>query len=139
MKSISLFFVWICFHFPGNSYLGKSKPNIIYLMLDEWGYFESGHMGSTDLITPISISLHRKVCVSPMPMQGLQSAAHPLLITHGLHAGNMSMRVNNGHSPFGQMNRLLASMLKTKGYATGGFGNGELVDGEQPAFLRTRF
>ena len=21
-------------------------------MLDEWGYFESGHMGSTDLITP---------------------------------------------------------------------------------------
>ena len=29
-----------------------SKPNIIYLMLDEWGYFESGHMGNQDLITP---------------------------------------------------------------------------------------
>ena len=28
------------------------QPNIIYLMLDEWGYFESGHMGSSELITP---------------------------------------------------------------------------------------
>ena len=30
----------------------EDKPNIIYLMLDEWGYFESGHMGSKDLVTP---------------------------------------------------------------------------------------
>jgi arylsulfatase A-like enzyme len=28
------------------------KPNLIYLMLDEWGYFESGHMGHKDLLTP---------------------------------------------------------------------------------------
>ena len=28
------------------------KPNIIYLMLDEWGYFESGHMGHPELLTP---------------------------------------------------------------------------------------
>jgi arylsulfatase len=36
---------------PGVSAQEK-KPNIIYLMLDEWGYFESGHMGSKDLTTP---------------------------------------------------------------------------------------
>ena len=30
----------------------EKRPNIIYLMLDEWGYFESGHMGSRDLLTP---------------------------------------------------------------------------------------
>ena len=29
-----------------------ARPNIIYLMLDEWGYFESGHMGHQELITP---------------------------------------------------------------------------------------
>ena len=30
----------------------KGPPNIIYLMLDEWGYFESGHMGHKVLLTP---------------------------------------------------------------------------------------
>ncbi|MDB4754732.1 sulfatase, partial [Akkermansiaceae bacterium] len=30
----------------------EKNPNIIYLMLDEWGYYESGHMGSKDLLTP---------------------------------------------------------------------------------------
>ena len=46
--SVSIFF----FIFQTIHTTGKSKPNIIYLMLDEWGYFESAHMGSTDLITP---------------------------------------------------------------------------------------
>ena len=53
MKSISLFTVCILFSlFQSIHTSGKSKPNIIYLMLDEWGYFESGHMGSSELITP---------------------------------------------------------------------------------------
>ena len=53
MKSISFLSVWILFFiFQTIHASGKSKPNIIYLMLDEWGYFESSHMGSTDLITP---------------------------------------------------------------------------------------
>ena len=30
----------------------RSPLNIIYLMLDEWGYFESGHMGHPELLTP---------------------------------------------------------------------------------------
>ena len=30
----------------------EKPPNIIYLVLDEWGYFESGHMGNPDLLTP---------------------------------------------------------------------------------------
>ena len=30
----------------------RTPPNIIYLMLDEWGYFESGHMGHPELLTP---------------------------------------------------------------------------------------
>ena len=29
----------------------EKDPNIIYLVLDEWGYFESGYMGIKDLIT----------------------------------------------------------------------------------------
>lgn len=30
----------------------ESPLNIIYLMLDEWGYFESGHMGHSEQLTP---------------------------------------------------------------------------------------
>ncbi|MEM7393257.1 MAG: arylsulfatase, partial [Verrucomicrobiota bacterium] len=40
----------------------------------------------------------------------------------GLHAGHMSMRVNNGFAPIRAEEPTLAGMLKTKGYATGGFG-----------------
>ena len=106
-------------------------------MLDEWGYFESAHMGSTDLITPNIDQFASKVCVSPMLMQGSCLRAHPLLVTTGLHAGNMSMRVNNGHSPIRADEPTLGSMLKTRGYATVDLESGELVDGEQPVFLRS--
>ena len=40
------------FGFAMEAVCAESKSNIIYLMLDEWGYFESGHMGHPDLITP---------------------------------------------------------------------------------------
>ena len=101
----------------------KEKPNIIYLMLDEWGYFESGHMGSIDLITPhidqfASEGMRFTNAYAGAPVCGPTRCS---LLT-GLHAGNMSMRVNNGHSPIRADEPTLASMLKTKGYATGGFG-----------------
>ena len=52
-------------------------------MLDEWGYFESGHMGSTDLITPNIDQFASEGMRLPMLMQGLQSADPPVALTHG--------------------------------------------------------
>ena len=124
MKPISLFFVWISLFISQAIYTsGKSKANIIYLMLDEWGYFESGHMGSTDLITPnidqfASEGMRFTNAYAGAPVCGPTRCS---LLT-GLHAGNMSMRVNNGHSPIRADEPTLGSMLKTRGYATGGFG-----------------
>ena len=124
MKSISFLSVWILFFiFQTIHTSGKSKPNIIYLMLDEWGYFESGHMGSTDLITPnidqfASEGMRFTNAYAGAPVCGPTRCS---LLT-GLHAGNMSMRVNNGHSPIRADEPTLASILKTKRYATGGFG-----------------
>ena len=117
--SVSIFF----FIFQTIHTTGKSKPNIIYLMLDEWGYFESGHMGSTDLITPnidqfASEGMRFTNAYAGAPVCGPTRCS---LLT-GLHAGNMSMRVNNGHSPIRADEPTLATVLKTKGYATGGFG-----------------
>ncbi len=99
------------------------QPNIIYLMLDEWGYFESGHMGSSELITPnidqfAADGMRFTNAYAGAPVCGPTRCS---LLT-GLHAGNMSMRVNNGHSPIRADEPTVASMLKAKGYATGGFG-----------------
>ena len=124
MKSISFLSVWILFFIFQTIHISaKSQPNIIYLMLDEWGYFESGHMGSTDLITPnidqfASEGMRFTNAYAGAPVCGPTRCS---LLT-GLHAGNMSMRVNNGHSPIRADEPTLASILKTKRYATGGFG-----------------
>ena len=100
-----------------------SKANIIYLMLDEWGYFESGHMGNRDLITPnidqFAVEGMRFTnAYAGAPVCGPTRCA---LLT-GLHSGHMSMRNNDGFSPIRADEPTLASMLKKQGYATGGFG-----------------
>ena len=101
----------------------EAKPNIIYLMLDEWGYFESGHMGHADLLTP-NIDRFAKEgmrftnAYAGAPVCGPTRA---VLLT-GLHSGHTSMRANDGFSPIREEEPTLASMLKEQGYATGGFG-----------------
>ena len=101
----------------------ERKPNIIYLMLDEWGYFESGHMGSKDLITPnidqfAKDGMRFTNAYAGAPVCG---PTRCVLLT-GLHSGHTSMRSNNGFAPIRKEEQTLASMLKKEGYATGGFG-----------------
>lgn len=100
-----------------------ARPNIIYMMLDEWGYFESGHMGSVDLITPnidqfAAEGMRFTNAYAGAPVCGPTRCS---LLT-GLHSGHMSMRANNGFAPIRADEPTLASMLKPLGYATGGFG-----------------
>ena len=99
------------------------RPNIIYLMLDEWGYFESGHMGSEKLLTPhidqfASEGMRFTNAYAGAPVCG---PTRCVLLT-GLHSGHTSMRSNNGFAPIRADEPTLASMLKAQGYATGGFG-----------------
>ncbi|MEM9368225.1 MAG: arylsulfatase [Planctomycetota bacterium] len=101
----------------------NDRPNIIYLMLDEWGYFESGHMGHTDLLTPnidrfAQEGMRFTNAYAGAPVCGPTRCC---LLT-GLHSGHTSMRANNGFAPIRADEPTLASMLKAKGYATGGFG-----------------
>jgi len=106
-----------------SSLSAETKPNIIYLMLDEWGYFESGHMGSKKLLTPnidqfASEGMRFTNAYAGAPVCG---PTRCVLLT-GLHSGHTSMRNNSGSAPIRADEPTLASMLKTKGYATGGFG-----------------
>jgi arylsulfatase A-like enzyme len=105
------------------AFAGEKKPNIIYLMLDEWGYFESGHMGNPDLITPnidrfASEGMRFTNAYAGAPVCG---PTRCVLLT-GLHSGHTSMRANSGSAPIRANETTLTNMLKTQGYATGGFG-----------------
>ncbi|MGI9239673.1 MAG: arylsulfatase [Verrucomicrobiales bacterium] len=99
------------------------RPNIIYLMLDEWGYFESGHMGHSELLTPnidrfAAEGMRFTNAYAGAPVCG---PTRSVLLT-GLHSGHTSMRSNNGFAPIRADEPTLAGMLKPLGYATGGFG-----------------
>lgn len=101
----------------------ETKPNVIYLMLDEWGYFESGHMGSQDLLTPNIDQFAKEGMRFTNALAGAPvcGPTRCVLLT-GLHSGHTSMRVNDGFSPIREDEPTLATMLKSRGYATGGFG-----------------
>ena len=98
-------------------------PNIVYIMSDELAYFELGHMGNPYLKTP-----H----IDRMAKEGLRftnalaasSVCGPLrgCMLTGKHAGHASVRENDGGTPLRAEEETIASVLKQKGYATGGFG-----------------
>ena len=99
------------------------KPSIIYLMLDEWGYFESGHMGHPELQTPNMDQFAREGMRLTNAYAGAPvcGPTRCVLMT-GLHTGHSSVRVNDGFSPIRAEEPTLATMLKSAGYVTGGFG-----------------
>ncbi len=111
------------FGFVPQGHSQDTPPNIIYLMLDEWGYFESGHMGHEELLTPnidqfAAEGMRFTNAYAGAPVCG---PTRSVLLT-GLHSGHTSMRSNNGFAPIRADEPTLASMLKPFGYATGGFG-----------------
>jgi arylsulfatase A-like enzyme len=101
----------------------ETKPNVIYIMADELGYYEVGFMGGQNIRTP---NLDR------MAAEGIRfnnlfagsSVCAPTRCTllTGKHSGHCSVRSNGGGTPLRADEATIASMLKPLGYATGGFG-----------------
>ena len=123
MNRITLFAVYVVLGSFSSSLWADEKPNVIYLMLDEWGYFESGHMGHQELLTPnidqfASEGMRFTNAYAGAPVCG---PTRCVLLT-GLHSGHTSMRVNDGFSPIREDEPTLATMLKQSGYTCGGFG-----------------
>jgi len=101
----------------------SQKPNIIYLMSDELAYYELTHMGNTKIKTPQIDRFAREGIRFTNALAG-SPVCGPLrcnLMT-GKHAGNASIRVNDGGTPLRAEEETIASLLKERGYATGGFG-----------------
>lgn len=114
-------FLSVCL--AASSLSADDPPNIIYLMLDEWGYFESSHMQHPELLTPHIDQVAREGMRFTNAYAGAPvcGPTRCVLLT-GQHAGHTSVRANSGFAPIRAEEPTLASMLKSRGYATGGFG-----------------
>ena len=120
LRLVALLFVaWVC----TVNVRGENPPNIVYIMSDELAYFELGHMGNPYIKTPRIDQMAREGMRFTNALAGSPVCA-PLrcnLMT-GKHSGHASVRANDGGTPLRQGEETIASMLKQKGYATGGFG-----------------
>ena len=108
---------------PSSATDQERPPNIVFLMADELAYFELGHMGNPYLETP---RVDRMASEGMRFTQALAAApvCAPLrcALMTGKHMGHTSVRANDGGTPLRAEEETIASILKKKGYATGGFG-----------------
>ena len=97
-----------------------NKPNVIYLMLDEWGYFESSVMGHPILDTPNIDKVASEGIRFTQFLAGASVCAptRSTLIT-GQHTGHTTVRRPGCLRAY---EVTVASMLTDAGYVTGGFG-----------------
>ncbi|NQT85723.1 arylsulfatase [bacterium] len=106
-----------------------NKPNIVYMMLDEIGYFELSSMGHKILKTPnvdrlAAQGMRFTQCLAGGPVCG---PTRCVLLT-GKHLGHCQMRTNGGGTPITADEFTLGQMFKSAGYATGGFGKWGIGD-----------
>jgi len=99
------------------------KPNIVYFIIDELGYYELSHMGRPEFRTP---NIDRLAAEGTRFTQFLagSSVCAPTrcaLLT-GKHTGHSTVRNNGGFDPLLPGEYTIGSVLKSAGYATGGFG-----------------
>lgn len=99
------------------------RPNIVYIIIDELGYYEPAFMGGVTIQTP---SMDR-MASEGIRMNNMFAGAPVCAPTRcclltGKHSGHTSVRANGGGTPLRADEATIASMLKERGYATGGFG-----------------
>jgi arylsulfatase len=106
----------------------RQKPNIIFILADDLGIGDVGAYGQTKIRTP-----H----IDRLAAEGMKFtdfyAGSPVcapsrcVLMTGKHGGHAYIRDNREHKPEGQLpipssEVTIAELLKTQGYATGGFG-----------------
>ena len=99
------------------------KPNIIFIMVDDMGYYDLGCYGSKTIKTP---NLD-KMCKEGIKFTNCYSgdtvcaSARSTLMT-GTHKGHTPVRGNSGGIPLFPSDITVAEVLKNAGYVIGGFG-----------------
>ena len=109
--------------FAGYVARSAEKPNIVYVMSDELGYFEPGFMGGKNIQTPTLDRLASEGMIFKNMFAGSSVCAPTrCCFLTGKHGGHTSVRANGGGTPLRAEEETIASLLKKQGYATGGFG-----------------
>ena len=114
-----------------NSFASENgeKPNVIYLMLDEWGYYEWSAMGHPIIQTP---NIDR-IASEGIRFTGFLAGSSVCAPTRsslltGQHTGHTTIRSNGGGTALCPDDITIADVMKEAGYATGGFGKWGLGD-----------
>src|SRR3954452_10770862 len=99
------------------------KPNIVYFIIDELGYYELSCMGHPEHRTPnfdrlAAEGVRFTQCLAGGPV----CAPTRCTLLTGKHTGHSTIRANGGFDPLRVGEETLGSALKSAGYATGGFG-----------------
>ncbi|NND98210.1 MAG: sulfatase-like hydrolase/transferase, partial [Pirellulaceae bacterium] len=103
--------------------LPADRPNIVYIMADELGYYELSCMGNPHIQTPRIDKMARQGIRFTQALAGSAVCAPTrCCLMTGKHSGHTSVRVNGGGTPLRAEELTIGSILKDRGYATGGFG-----------------
>ena len=110
-----------------------AKPNIILVMADDLGYGHLGSYGQDRIRTPHLDRLAAEGMRFTQAYAGSTVCApsRSVLIT-GLHGGHTSVRGNLGDAHLRDEDVTLAEVLKSAGYATGGYGKWGLGLADSP-------
>ncbi len=97
--------------------------NVVYIMADELGYYELSCMGHPNIETPRIDAMASEGIRFTQALAGSSVCAPTrCCLMTGKHSGHTSVRSNGGGTPLRAGEPTIASVLKAKGYATGGFG-----------------
>ncbi len=101
----------------------KNQPNIVYIMLDELGYFELSCMGNKYLVTPNIDKMADEGMRFTQALAGSAVCAptRSVFLT-GQHSGHTTIRSNGVGLCLKADDVTIGEVLKGAGYATGGFG-----------------
>ena len=101
----------------------RRQPNIVFLMADDLGIGELGCYGSEVLATPnIDLICREGIKFNRAYSGATVCAPSRCILMTGQHAGQCSIRSNSGGVPLPDRDVTIAEVLKSLGYATGGFG-----------------
>ena len=101
----------------------EQRPNIVYIMADELGYYELSCLGHPHIQTPSIDRMAREGMRFTQALAGSSVCAPTrCCLMTGKHSGHTSVRSNGGGTPLRAEELTVASILKQAGYATGGFG-----------------
>lgn len=106
-----------------------APPNVLYIILDDLGMYDTGCYGSRQIETPNIDRLAREGMQFDTAYSGCTvcAPARATLMT-GRHMGHSSVRANPGGTPLAADDVTMAQVLKRAGYACGGFGKWGLGD-----------